>query len=623
MLLPYWTILTLMRKEVVLSSSTSWVFRAAPFAVLSTAMLSAAVLPLIGRGGAAAPLSHLVIVAGIWMLGAVFLAFGGPRLGERLRRDGREPRDDDCGVSRAGVSGRHSPRSRSPPGRPTVDGMLSVAGAGLVARPWLLPAVAALGLVALGENARYPVDNPATHLELTMVHEAMVLEYSGPYLALMELASMVKLTVFALLLANCVVPAGLTTPASGLAALALAPVAALVKLGVADGAARRPRVEHGEAAVLRPARVLLRFVVPRPDEPRARRCSRGGHDFADVVSLEGVFAGGMLLTAFFSMGRKRLPTVLRHYSISSACLAGLIVSARGEDGHPAEYAGAAATILVKVVLIPFGSSRRPARLGESLRLKPITRPVASYALSLRAVAGAYLMARRLPLAIGPTSPAGHVVPLWSLVFVALALIFLGFLMLIIRRDLFSQIIGFLTVENGISAFAVVALGGVPFLTEMGIFAVIGSGVVLMAFLSEQVHSLYRSHDTARLWRSDRLTCCCYASLLVRGARGRCSRRRRVTLGRWAGRRRPPASSPRRVLGTQAALVVRPRAALDRRPLDGRSLRGADDRPDPDRLDGRRVREHALHRRGACGRPPLAATRSAIYYAPAARSSCSR
>jgi hydrogenase-4 component E len=219
---------------------------------------------------------------------------------------------------------------------------------------------------------------------------------------------------------------------------------------------------------------------------------------SDLVSLEGVFAGGMLLAAFFSMGRRRLPTVLRHYSISSACLAGLIVSHAVGTAHPAEYAGAAATIVVKVVLVPFGILATARRLGEMLRLKPITRPVASYALSLLAVTGAYLMSRRLPLGIGPTLPAGHVVPLWSLVFVALALIFLGFLMLIIRRDLFSQIIGFLTVENGISAFAVVALGGVPFLTEMGIFAAIGSGVVLMALLSQQVHSLYRSHDTARL-----------------------------------------------------------------------------------------------------------------------------
>jgi len=218
----------------------------------------------------------------------------------------------------------------------------------------------------------------------------------------------------------------------------------------------------------------------------------------DMVSLEGVCAGCMLLTAFFSMGRKRLPTLLRHYALSSACLAGLIVTHAVRTSHPAEYAGAVATILVKVVVIPLAILATAHRCGESLRLKPITRPVVSYALAVAAVVGAYLMSRRLPLEIGPTSPVGHIIPLWSLVFVALALIFLGFLMLIIRRDLFSQIIGFLTVENGISAFAVVALGGVPFLMEMGIFAVIGGGVLLMAVLSQQVHSLYRSHDTAIL-----------------------------------------------------------------------------------------------------------------------------
>ena len=76
-LLPYWTLLTLMRKEMVLSTSTSWVFRAAPYVVLATALLSAAVLPLVARGGIAAPLSHMVVVAGIWMLGAVFLVLAG------------------------------------------------------------------------------------------------------------------------------------------------------------------------------------------------------------------------------------------------------------------------------------------------------------------------------------------------------------------------------------------------------------------------------------------------------------------------------------------------------------------------------------------------------------------
>ena len=148
------------------------------------------------------------------------------------------------------------------------------------------------------------------------------------------------------------------------------------------------------------------------------------------------------------------------------------------------------------------------RSGESFRLKTITRPVASYALSVAAVGGAYLMARRLPLDLGTTSPAGHVVPLWSLVFVALALIFLGFLMLIVRRDLFSQIIGFLTVENGISAFAVAALGGVPFLMEMGVFAVIGTGRpphgVPQRAGAQPLPVARHGHPE----RSDRLTCCC-------------------------------------------------------------------------------------------------------------------
>jgi len=234
-LLPYWTLATLARKETVRSASTSWVFRLAPVVVLGSALLTAFVLPLVSRGGAGAPLSHLVVVAGLWMLGAVFLvlagidsasAFGGMGASREMTISAfLEPAVIVTLAAFAAAAGS-----------PTVHGMLDVAGGGLFAHPWLLPAVAALALVALGENARYPVDNPATHLELTMVREAMVLEYSGRPLALMELAAMVKLAVFALLLANFVVPSGLATPSSGAAALVLAPLGALAKLAAAMGA---------------------------------------------------------------------------------------------------------------------------------------------------------------------------------------------------------------------------------------------------------------------------------------------------------------------------------------------------------------------------------------------------
>jgi formate hydrogenlyase subunit 4 len=77
--------------------------------------------------------------------------------------------------------------------------------------------------VALAETGRLPVDNPATHLELTMIHEAMLLEYSGRYLALLEWAAALKLLIFLSLLANLFVPWGV--------ALTLAPGALLIAIG--------------------------------------------------------------------------------------------------------------------------------------------------------------------------------------------------------------------------------------------------------------------------------------------------------------------------------------------------------------------------------------------------------
>jgi len=113
--------------------------------------------------------------------------------------------------------------------------MLSVGGKGLFAHPGLLLSLIAFVLVLLAENARYPVDNPATHLELTMVHEAMVLEYSGPYLAMLEYASSLKLTAFSLLLANLVLPMPLAASGAGVPALLWAAIGAGVKLCAAMG----------------------------------------------------------------------------------------------------------------------------------------------------------------------------------------------------------------------------------------------------------------------------------------------------------------------------------------------------------------------------------------------------
>jgi formate hydrogenlyase subunit 4 len=84
-----------------------------------------------------------------------------------------------------------------------------VVNEGLILRPSFVFALAALVLVAIAETGRIPVDNPATHLELTMIHEAMILEYSGRHLALIEWASQLKLMLYAVLIANIFFPWGI------------------------------------------------------------------------------------------------------------------------------------------------------------------------------------------------------------------------------------------------------------------------------------------------------------------------------------------------------------------------------------------------------------------------------
>ncbi|MCC6468152.1 MAG: NADH-quinone oxidoreductase subunit H, partial [Alphaproteobacteria bacterium] len=95
-------------------------------------------------------------------------------------------------------------------------------------------ALVALVIVAIAENARIPVDNPATHLELTMVHEAMVLEYSGRHLAMIEVAASLKLLLYVSLLAAVFLPFGVAPASAGIAAYAVAASAYLAKL-VAGG----------------------------------------------------------------------------------------------------------------------------------------------------------------------------------------------------------------------------------------------------------------------------------------------------------------------------------------------------------------------------------------------------
>lgn len=208
--LPYWTLLSLARKEMTITEHSSWVFRAVPFVVSGTALTLAFLIPTIGYGLVPGAADSAFVVAGILALGSVFLVLGGMDTASTFGNMGSsremtiasliEPALFVVFASLGALATSWS-----------LGGIVGYAAshAWLATVPFASITLVALLLVVLAENARYPVDNPATHLELTMVHEAMVLEYSGPYLALLEYASAIKLTVLSTLLVTLVLPIGL------------------------------------------------------------------------------------------------------------------------------------------------------------------------------------------------------------------------------------------------------------------------------------------------------------------------------------------------------------------------------------------------------------------------------
>ncbi len=231
---PYRDLRKLFGKEVVLAHSASPIFRAAPYIVFGSMVMVAAVVPLAAARLPTAAIADVIVLVGFLALGRFFLALAGMDVGtafggmgasrEMLVSSLAEPAMLMAVFTLAMTA--HTTNLSS-----VVDHVL---GAGIVLRPSFLFAMLALALVAVAVTGRIPVDNPTTHLELTMIHEAMILEYTGRHLALMEWASQIKFMTYGVLIANIFFPWGIATeltPAAlgvGVAAIA----AKLALLGI-------------------------------------------------------------------------------------------------------------------------------------------------------------------------------------------------------------------------------------------------------------------------------------------------------------------------------------------------------------------------------------------------------
>lgn len=230
---PYRDLLRLMRKEVVLAENASWLFRVIPYIVFATTWVAAALVPTFATGLMFNWTADLIALIALLGSARFFLALAGMDIGTSFGGIGSsrevmiaslaEPAMLLVVFTLALIAGSTQ--------LSTVAAFMASPEVGL--RVSLVLAMFALVMVAVAENSRIPVDNPATHLELTMIHEAMVLEYSGRHLAMIEFASSLKLLLYASLIASLFAPWGLASSGAGLAAYAFGMMAYLAKLAVA------------------------------------------------------------------------------------------------------------------------------------------------------------------------------------------------------------------------------------------------------------------------------------------------------------------------------------------------------------------------------------------------------
>ena len=218
---PYRDLLKLIHKEAVVAENASWLFRAAPYAIFATTWVAATLVPTFATGLTLSGAADLIVIVALLGTARFLLALAALDVGtsfggigssrEMMFASLAEPAMLMAVFTLSLFAGSTQLSS--------ISTFMLGPNAGLSISIAL--ALIALVIVTIGENARIPVDNPATHLELTMVHEAMILEYSGRHLAVIEAAASLKLLLYLSLIACVFVPWGTAAAGAGVLAYAV------------------------------------------------------------------------------------------------------------------------------------------------------------------------------------------------------------------------------------------------------------------------------------------------------------------------------------------------------------------------------------------------------------------
>jgi formate hydrogenlyase subunit 4 len=240
----YLDLLKLARRGAVFSETTTWIFRAAPIVMLATSLMAASIVPFGGRAALIHFNGDVVAFAYAFALGRFFLVLSALDTGSSFEGMGASREVTFASLVELGLFVALATLAAATR-ELSLSGMLGEA----LARSWMSSGAAAIAMTAvslfvllLAECARVPVDDPSTHLELTMIHEVMVLDHSGPDLALILYASALKLSVFGALIVGVLVPRPDLPVGASLAILAGGLVVIGTGVGIVESAMARLRL---------------------------------------------------------------------------------------------------------------------------------------------------------------------------------------------------------------------------------------------------------------------------------------------------------------------------------------------------------------------------------------------
>ncbi len=228
---PYRDISKLFAKEVLLAENASWIFRFTPYLVFGTAVLAGGIIPILSVDLPLAPTADVIVIVALFAIARFFTALAGMDIGTAFGGMGSSREMMIASLAEPAMLMAIFTVSLANKSTSLSQIVHVIYSGQSVLRPSLAFAFLAFILIALAETGRIPVDNPATHLELTMIHEAMILEYSGRHLALIEWASMMKLFLFVMLGIAAYAPWGIAARGS-FSTVPLALIFMILKLGV-------------------------------------------------------------------------------------------------------------------------------------------------------------------------------------------------------------------------------------------------------------------------------------------------------------------------------------------------------------------------------------------------------